>query len=191
MILRERAVLTLSPRCSNSKLVPPPGFVQPRIVWRLRTTRILNTLGAAPGRDAGPTTHAPGLAPSPSRAPAPRCPLHTPETPCLSPTLVPLPRTPPPRLVRFSCLVACPCCPRQPSQALGDELDSMTLGSFLRACALVCSYVWCERVGARKAEMGERNHNSGVFWPWDLETTPNTPFITQVQHLFNLHTLLG
>jgi len=28
---------------------PTTGFVQPRIVWRLRATRILNTLGARPG----------------------------------------------------------------------------------------------------------------------------------------------
>ena len=34
-------------------------------------------------------------------------------------------------------------------------------------------------------------HQSGVFLPWDLETTPNTPFIAQVHHLFNLHTPLG
>ena len=67
----------------------------------------------------------------------------------------------------------------------------MTSGSFLRACDLVCSYVWCERVGTRKAEMGERHHHSGVCLTWDRETTPNTPFIAQVHYLFNLHTPLG
>jgi len=39
--------------------------------------------------------------------------------------------------------------------------------------------------------MGERHYNSDVFSPWDLETARNTPFITQVHHLVNLHTPLG
>ena len=38
--------------------------------------------------------------------------------------------------------------------------------------------------------MGERHHHSGVGVTWDRETTPNTPFIAQVQHLLNLHTPL-
>ena len=39
--------------------------------------------------------------------------------------------------------------------------------------------------------MRKRHHHSGVFLPWDLESTPNTPFIAQVHHVFNLHTPLG
>jgi len=38
--------------------------------------------------------------------------------------------------------------------------------------------------------MRKRHHHSGVFLPWDLENTPNTPFIAQVHHFFNLDTLL-
>jgi hypothetical protein len=94
-------------------------------------------------------------------------------------------------MVESPCLRVCACCPHQPSQACGHRLASLTSGSFLRAGALGCSYIWCERVSTRKAEMGERHYHSGVCLPWNLEPTSNTPFIAQVPYLFNLHTPLG
>src|SRR5882724_10768568 len=72
-------------------------------------------LGAAPGRTlALPPTPSAWLRhpPVPQRRSAP----HTPETPCLVPTLgprpLPLPGRHPLRLERCPCLGACPCCPR-------------------------------------------------------------------------------
>src|SRR4029077_18940720 len=86
----------------NARFQAPP-MAAARNERRLLAVACKPWLGAAPGGTlALPPTPPAWLRPPP--VPQRRGAAHPPETPCLSPTLVPLPGRHPPRLVRCSCL---------------------------------------------------------------------------------------